>query len=165
MQVFIYDCTYFFDFTSNIVVSHEHVTIVAATIPPPVISPTNWEEIENFQRASNAVQSFVTEKTARDALLAYARKHLCYGTNAAQDMAIISLQYTEVFHVSMNSFYVITFVFRHKRSSRHGDHFLGIHRSLSCEYEQFLCNNFCVSAQAQLKTRRSFPWNTQKSFM
>ncbi|XP_066995275.1 protein SSUH2 homolog isoform X2 [Anabrus simplex] len=86
------------------VTGYETISFDAVNIPPPSSTRKVSTSIDFSARSIRPTQPHVTEKQARDALLAYAKKHCCYGEGVAKNMAVTQLSYSSAFHYELQTF-------------------------------------------------------------
>ena len=83
----------------------------AVTVPPPINNPNDEKSEEEVTSTSSVsllpVQTAVftlTVEQARSALLSFVSAHCCYGTGAAKQMRITSMEYVPAHHYELQTF-------------------------------------------------------------
>ncbi|KAK7788530.1 hypothetical protein R5R35_012599 [Gryllus longicercus] len=83
---------------------YESISFDAVNIPPPPGSQTCKTAADKTEQPLPFDEERVTEKQARSALMAFAKKHFCYGTAVPKDMAVTLLKYSSAFHYELETF-------------------------------------------------------------
>ncbi|XP_069694396.1 protein SSUH2 homolog isoform X2 [Periplaneta americana] len=83
---------------------YESTSFNEVSVPPPsAFFAVNSAE-DTLNHSTQPSLHNISEQSARQALIAYSKKHCCYGSSAAQNMAITKLKYMSAFHYELQSF-------------------------------------------------------------